>query len=154
MKPTEDIEKLIKNIEIDTNARMDQAVLDDVLRALEKSKKAKSPASQPSIWRIIAKSPIIKIAAIVVVALAVCLLTVSDRGELEQQQTNGPLVAMRYETPAELVSVISLNMVFRDGNMEAMEKQFDKAENKVKPGLKTRLTVEQLIRELERCEKI
>ena len=33
MKPPENIEKLIKNVELDTNAQMDKAVLNDVLNA-------------------------------------------------------------------------------------------------------------------------
>jgi len=38
MKPEQNIEKLIKNVDIDTNAERDKAVLDDVLNALENSK--------------------------------------------------------------------------------------------------------------------
>ena len=53
MKPAENIEKLIKNINIDTNAETDEAVLGDVLKAFEKSKQTKSAVSQPNIWRTI-----------------------------------------------------------------------------------------------------
>jgi len=117
------------------------------------------PASGQSIslefmWRTIVKSRITQLAAVVAIVLAACWLTVSDRGELEQQETNGLAVAVISKTPAELVSAISLSMVFRDGDMEAMEKQFDKAEKKVRPGLKERITIEQLICELEECEEI
>ena len=71
MKPTENIEKLIKNIEIDTSAKTDEAVLNDALRALEKSKKTKLTISQPNIWRTIMKSRITKltVAAVVIAVL-------------------------------------------------------------------------------------
>ena len=154
MKPAKDIEKLIKNIDIDTNAKMDEAVLNNTLEAFEKSEGVKSAERRPNIWRIIVKSRIIRLAAAVVVILAVCWLAVSDRGELKEQETNGPVAAAKSKTPAELVSVISLSMVFRDGGIEAVEKQFDKAEKKVRPGLKERITIDQLICELEECEEI
>ena len=38
MRSAEDIEKLIKNINIETNARTDDAVLDEVVRAFEETK--------------------------------------------------------------------------------------------------------------------
>ena len=151
MKPAKNIEKLIKSIDIDTNAKVDEFVLNDILDAQQKTKPA---LVKPNIWRIIVKSRTTRLAAAVVVILAVCWLAVSDRGELEQRETNGPVVAVRSETPAELVSAISLSMVFRDGGIEAMEKQFDKAEKKVRPGLKERITIDQLICELEECEEI
>ena len=49
MRPAKNIEKLIKNTDIDTNARMDNAVLKDVIKAFENSKKEKS-AAMPNIW--------------------------------------------------------------------------------------------------------
>ena len=70
MKP-EKIEKLIKNIDIDTNAKTDKAVLEDVLKAFENSKKPAAP--QPNFWRIVMKNPITKLAAAAVIIIAVVL---------------------------------------------------------------------------------
>ena len=53
MKPGDNIEKLIKNAKIDTNAKVDKVVLDDVFKAFEKSKNKQSVTHQPNIWRII-----------------------------------------------------------------------------------------------------
>jgi hypothetical protein len=75
MKPAKNIEKLIKDVELDTNAPMDKAVLDDVLNALEESKKKKSPTPQPNMWRLITKSRITKLAAAAVVVIAVLIGT-------------------------------------------------------------------------------
>jgi len=154
MKSESEIERLAKKIRFSPNAAADERILTSAEAALEKSIKAKPAALQPNIWRTVARSRIAQIAAVLIVLSAICLLTLSDRGELEQQETDGPVVAVRSKTPAELVSAISLNMVFRDVDMEAMEKQFDEAEKKVKPGLKERLTIDQLICELEECEEI
>ena len=151
MRPEENIEKLIKNINIDTNADTDKAVLNDILRALENSKTKTSANIQRSIWVIVVKSRIAQVAAVLIVLSAICLLTLSDRGGLEQHETTGLEVAVISKTPSELVSAITLNRAFRDGGMRAMEKQFDKAEKKVKPELKKRLTVDQLICELNGC---
>jgi hypothetical protein len=155
-------EKLLKFAEGLRKLSADEKTLESARQTLLETiaAKEKKPTPIPNIGlafiqRTIMKNKITKLAtAAVVVVLAVCWLTVSDRGKLEQQGTNEPAVAVRSKTPAELVSVISLNMVFRDGDMEAMEEQFDKAEKKVKPGLKERITMEQLICKLEDCEKI
>jgi len=73
MKPEENIEELIKNIDIDTNAKTDIAVLGDVIEAFEKSKNKKSASTQPNIWRTIIKSRITKLAAAAAVIIAVAL---------------------------------------------------------------------------------
>ncbi len=73
MRPAEDIEKLLKNINIDTNAKTDNAVLGDVIEAFEKSKDRKPSATGQNIWRIIMKSPITKLAAAAVIIIAVTI---------------------------------------------------------------------------------
>ena len=74
MRPVENIENLIKNAEMDTNANTNEAVLGDVLKAFEKSKNKKSALVQPSIWRIIMKSKITKLAAAAII-IAFMLIT-------------------------------------------------------------------------------
>jgi hypothetical protein len=81
MRPSENIEKLIKNINIKTNAKTDKAVLGDIVEAFEQSKKPvlsevegkDSAITQPSIWRIIMRSRITKLAAAAVIILAVLI---------------------------------------------------------------------------------
>ncbi|MFH1883348.1 MAG: hypothetical protein ABIL62_11625, partial [Planctomycetota bacterium] len=64
MRPAENIEKLVKNINIDTNAKIDEVVLVNVIKAFEKSKGKKTSAIEQSFGRIIMKSKkITKIAA-------------------------------------------------------------------------------------------
>lgn len=150
MKSADEIKRFFKNAAIETNPETDREVLDKVLGACGKTADTET-LPERSAWRIIAKSGITQVAVVLIVLSAICLLTLSDKGETEQHEAAGLEIAVISETPAELVSVIALNMAFRDGGMQAIEKQFDKAEKKVKPGLKTRLTVDQLICELDGC---
>ncbi len=79
MRPAENIEKLIKNIDIDTNAKIDEAVLGELVEAFEKSKVKKTSATEQNIWRIIMKSRITKLAAAAVIIVAVILgLNITD----------------------------------------------------------------------------
>ena len=71
MRPAENIEKLLKDINIDTNATTDNAVLGDVIEAFEKSKTKKTSAIEQNIWRIIMKSRITKLAAAAVITIVV-----------------------------------------------------------------------------------
>ncbi len=74
MRPAENIEKLVKNIDIDTNVKTDNAVLGDVIEAFEKSKGKKTSAIEQNIWRIIMKSKITKLAtAVVIIAVALSI---------------------------------------------------------------------------------
>ena len=104
-----------------------------------------------NIWRIITRSRIAQIAAAAVIITGTSLFFIQQEqpGEVQTQQ-----ITQTAKSPAELVSSITLNMAFRDGGMQSMEKQFDKAEKKVKLWLKTSLTVEQLICELNGCQEI
>ena len=77
MRSSENIEKLIKNIEIDTNANMDETVLNDVLGAFEKSKSIKTNVTQPNVWRLIMKSRMIKLAAVAAVVLLFSLFSIN-----------------------------------------------------------------------------
>ena len=73
MKPADDIEKLIKKINVTPRAEMDNRTLDDIFEAQEKSKKTQSAESGPTVWRIIMKRPITKftVAAVIIIAVLV-----------------------------------------------------------------------------------
>lgn len=73
MSPAENIEKLIKNVPVNTSAKRDEEVLEDVLNALEKSKNLQSATSRPNLWRIIMKSQIAKLATAAAVILVVVI---------------------------------------------------------------------------------
>jgi len=71
MRPAENIENLIKNTNIDTNAKIDEEVLVEVVEAFEKSKAKKTSATEQNLGRIIMKSKITKLAAAAVIIIAV-----------------------------------------------------------------------------------
>jgi len=78
MRTAENLEKFIKNIDIDTNTKVDKAVLNDAIKAFESSKK--SVTFRPNIRRIIMKSKITKLAtaAAIIVAALICIHLLSS----------------------------------------------------------------------------
>jgi len=157
MKDIKSTEKFIKDIYTDklkatTSSNLDKRVLANSMSTLEKIKSKKLANSELSIWRIIAKNKAGQMAAVIILILAISLFIINDQGKLEERRFKDSIaITTEPETPAELVSSITLTKAFQDGGMRAMEQQFDKAEKKVKPLLKTHLTVDQLICELDGC---
>ncbi|OHB60394.1 MAG: hypothetical protein A2167_07225 [Planctomycetes bacterium RBG_13_46_10] len=107
MRPAENIEKLIKNINIETNATTDEAVLSDMVKAFEKSEKLtlgevkgkESANAQPSIWRTIIKSNITKLATVAVIIIVVMVglyhYTGSFHGTTAAFATSDVITAMK-----------------------------------------------------------
>ncbi len=87
MKSAENIEKLIKNLDldIDINTKTDRLILGELSEVHEKSKKMKSALIEPNIRRKIMKSPITKLAAAAVIVIAVFI-------GIEQFDTNSSSV--------------------------------------------------------------
>ncbi len=75
MRSTEKIEKLVKNLDldVDTHAQTDQAVLRELLDEQKKSMKQDSAFVWPNIRRLIMKSPMRKLATAAVVIIAVLI---------------------------------------------------------------------------------
>jgi molecular chaperone DnaK (HSP70) len=76
MKSADEIKKFFKSAAIDTNPKMDEAVLNKVLIANEKTTNPKSAAIVPNLRRTIMKNPITKIAAVLAVVLGLGALAV------------------------------------------------------------------------------
>jgi len=72
MRPTDNINELIKKLKLKASADLDKRVHDDISRALAESEKTKSAVTQPNIWRIIMKNPLTKVAIASVLTIA-CL---------------------------------------------------------------------------------
>jgi hypothetical protein len=71
MRPAEKIKKLFVKSNVTVSPEFNNRIINDAFRAFEKSRKTKSAALQPSVWRIIMKSRIIKLAAAAVIIIAV-----------------------------------------------------------------------------------
>ena len=84
MKPTDNFEKLIRDLhvlDINTSAEMDQRILHDTLKAQKELKRTKSAGTQPDIWRKIMKSSITKLAAAaIIVVIGLGILAIIDTG--------------------------------------------------------------------------
>jgi len=81
---------------------------------------SRSSTSQPNLWRMIWKHPITKIAAAAVIIIAVGFFAV-HQGPDEQIETAGILETSK--SPVEMMTVLSLNIAYRKGGIEAVEKQ-------------------------------
>jgi hypothetical protein len=75
VRSSENIEKLVRNLDlgVDTNARTDQAVLNELLDAQKKSQEQRPAFDLPAIRRFVMKSPMTKWAAAAVIILAVLI---------------------------------------------------------------------------------
>jgi hypothetical protein len=75
-----DIEKVVRDfcvtnkLEVKTTTKMDERIINDALQAHEKSQKIQPATLQPSIGRIIMKSPITKLTAAAVIVTSVLVL--------------------------------------------------------------------------------
>jgi hypothetical protein len=78
---------------------------------------------QPTILKVILKSPLTKIAAAAVIILAVSFFSIhQDPGEQEQ-----PGIAEVTKSPVEMMTAISLERAFRQGGIEAVENQCEQS---------------------------
>ena len=64
MRPTKNIEKIIKNAAIHSDEEVNQAVLRDLLRELPEAGEQKPALAVPNIRRAIMKTPVTELAAI------------------------------------------------------------------------------------------
>jgi outer membrane lipoprotein-sorting protein len=71
MKPVNDLEKFFKNAAIHTNPEMDDAVFEKVLTAREQVIKTEPAQYAPDMWRIVMRSRITKLAAVVAIIVSI-----------------------------------------------------------------------------------
>ena len=72
MRPSDNVNELIKKLKLKASVNLDKRVHDDISMALAESEKTKSAVTQPNIWRIIMKNPLTKVAIASVLTIA-CL---------------------------------------------------------------------------------
>ncbi|MCP4609216.1 MAG: hypothetical protein GY845_10935 [Planctomycetes bacterium] len=70
MRPADNINELIKKLQLKASAELDKKVHDDISAALTESEKTKSVLAEPNIWRIIMKSKTSKLAAAALIIIA------------------------------------------------------------------------------------
>ena len=122
MKPTEDIEKRIKNVNIVIDSESNKRVFSNILQAFEKSTaKDLAPTDQPNIWRMIFRNPLTKLAAAVVIIVAAGLFL--GRG---RHIPSGPTAEPRLiaQSTVKKMSLMSLRMAYQRGGFDALDRQF------------------------------
>lgn len=84
MKPEENIEKIIKEFDVDINLETDEAILIELLQAQAKSKKeTRSAKTGPNVWRIIMKNQIAKIAIAALIVMTIIILMENFNGSVD-----------------------------------------------------------------------
>ncbi|MHC4426332.1 MAG: hypothetical protein ACYSYV_09565 [Planctomycetota bacterium] len=74
MRPADNMNELVKKLQLKASAELDKRVHDDISMALAESDKTKSAVTQPNIWRTIMKSRTSKLAAAAVIIIAALII--------------------------------------------------------------------------------
>ena len=119
MKPIENTEKFVRRgkAKVATDPQMDRRVLDDSFTAMDEATGSSSAA------RMMLRSRAAKLAAAAVIILTIGLLAIQF-GPSEQEPPETRSVA---KSPADMLSVMSLNMAYRRGGIEAVDDLSDEA---------------------------
>lgn len=125
MKPDENMEKFVRGTKphVATGRPMDQRTLEDSYAAMEEALRAKSTARKPSVPGVILRSRAVRLAAAAAIIVAVTLF-VFHKGPSEQDR---PQTADVAKSPAEMLTVMSLNIAYHRGGIEAVDDQADRA---------------------------
>jgi len=120
MKPTENIEEFVRleKPHVTTGGAMDKRTLNDSFAAMDENIRANKLGAAG----IILRSRAARFAAAAVIILAVGLLMVYRNPAVPPPNT-----VSAAESPAEILTVASLNIAYRRGGMRAVEKQYEEA---------------------------
>jgi len=142
--------RLIENMEtfirarkphIATNADTDKRIVDDSFAAMEAAK-AGLKGGRPNLWAAVLRSKVTRLAA---AAMIIVVIGILIHG-VSRKQTDGQTVPAPAKSPAEMMTAMSLNIAYRKGGLEAVEKQCDKAFKML--GLQpTRISARELLEE-------
>jgi hypothetical protein len=123
MKNTQ-IENLIKQLRFKTTAETRDRILNNVLSTC----RAESQPHHPNIWRIIFKSKITRFAVAACIVIIIFVFFTHHSGRPRET-----LTLRINHTPAELMTLASLNIALRNGGIDAVDKQLDQAFEKLGP---------------------
>ena len=115
MKSSEEIKKMMKDVPINTSSEKDKQVLDDVIKAMEESKK--QPTAKPDIGRLIMQRKIIKLTAAAVILLGV-ILGINYLGAPIDGASTAFAAAMDSIKQARTFSCIMIDEVYYEDNHE------------------------------------
>ncbi len=123
MRRKKDTEKRVKNVKLAVNADANRKVFGHIAQAFDKSKARESAEHPPGACRRIAKPAIATLAAAAVIIVAIGFVI----HRASREETDGQTASAAAKSPGEMLTVLSLNIAYRKGGMEAVGKQYDKA---------------------------
>lgn len=124
MKRENRLEKDIREkMSFEADSDLHDRILDDVLAAHEESVRSERSSRGPGIGRMVVESKVAMLAAAAVI-VGIALLLIDHKPQ--EQPQNQPRTQTA-KSPAELLTVVSLNAAYRQGGMEAIEEQSKKA---------------------------
>ena len=146
MRPKENMEKFVRvrKANVKTSRQMDKRTLDDSFAAMEQTIRAKPADHKPSAPRIITLSRMIKLAAAAAVIIVGISFYIARQGPSEQGDTTRILEVI--ESPSEMLTMKSLTIAYRQGGMEAVEKQYEKA-SEMRRAKPTEISFQELLSE-------
>jgi len=146
MRPQEDMEKFVRvrKARATTSRQMDKRTLNDSFAAMDQIIQAKQTKYKRSARRVIIRNRIMRPIAAAAVIVVVISLFIVHRGPDEQADT--VIVFNSTKSPAELLTVASLNIAFRRGGIEAVERQCEQVIDKLGPP-PAMITVKELLAE-------
>jgi len=113
-----------------------------ISRARQSSRPSRS---QPNVWRMIWKSRITRVAAAAVIIVVVGFFAV-HQGPDEQIETAGILEDSK--SPAEMLTLASINAAYRKGELEAVENRYERVLEMMEPW-PSKISIQELFEELD-----
>jgi hypothetical protein len=127
---------------IATNADTDKRILDDSFGAMEAAKTELS-GGRPNLWSVLLASKVTRLAAAALIIVAIGF--VGHR--ISREHTDAQITSESARSPAEMLTFMSLTMAYRQGGIEALEKQCEQAVELLGPRIKD-LSIGGLLEEL------
>jgi len=123
MKPDESIEKVVTDAkpQVTTGQLMDKRTLEDSFAVMEKTIQGRTDVLRPSLPILLLRSRAVQLAAAAVIVIAAVSLFLGRGGNAPNRPTaEVPKVA---QSPAKMVSMMSLRTAYRQGDMDALDEQ-------------------------------
>jgi hypothetical protein len=143
MRPKENMEEFIKSRKrhIATNTDTDKRILDDSFGAMEAAK-AELTGGRPNLLSVLLGSRVTRLAAAAVIIVAIGFVV----HRISREHTDGQITSEPAKSPSEMLTFMSLTMAYRQGGIEAVEKQCEQAVELLGPRTKN-LSVRELFEE-------
>jgi len=100
-------------------------------------------ARQPSILKVILKSPLTKLAAAAVIIIAISFFIVHQN---PSEKADTTIISKVPKSPAEMQAILSLSIAYRRGGIEAVDRQCQKAIEMLGPR-PAEITIQQILTE-------